>query len=160
MDTSPLTLTCCLVLDFTPSFASSCFVLYVYNKLNNFLRAGYFWTTCSALLSQLAQGQCLLCHFSRGTATLWYLHGALQIYLQTTWPQDGYEIFYIFYPHYLLKRLCKGDRGGKCTQLSAFQQIIDCNSATSGLHLLHHACAPRNPCKCFPTLCTRLGDNP
>lgn len=152
MDTSPLTLTCCLVLDFTSSFASSCFVLYVYNKFSNFLRAGYFWHHLFSIITA-------------GTGTVFTV--SLQQRYSNT---DTYMVHYRFicklHGHRMVikyfvsfifitccKRLCKRDRGEKCTRLSAFQRIKDCNSAISGLHLLHHPCGPRNSCKCFPILC-------
>lgn len=55
-----------------------------------------------------------------------------------------YFLSFIFIPF-------KRDRGGKCTWLSVFQWIQDCNCATSVL-LLHHPCDPGSCCKQFPTL--------
>lgn len=152
MDISPLTLTC-LVLGFPPSFASSCFVVSVYNKLNNLLRAGYFWhhwfsTTrvgtqtvlTAAQVQQHSDIHMVHCRF------ICKLHGHRMVV--------KYFIFFIFVT--CCKRLCERDRGGKCTHLSVFQLIEGCNSATSLLHLLHHPCDPRNPVSASP-LCACTG---
>lgn len=121
MDTSPLTLTCCLVLGFTPSFAPSCFVVSVYNKLNNLLRLLCY----NKLNNLLRAGYCWHHVFSTTTAGTWtvFTVSLQQRHSNTLLPTwciaicklHGHRVLVNYFISFIFITCCKRDRGGKCT---------------------------------------------